>query len=82
MTVVSSKEFVKDEDKYLDMAMNGQVFIQRGDCMFHIICSNPVRPVAKKSFEEAVAECNGVSVDEFIHELRKRVKERYKNAKG
>jgi predicted HTH domain antitoxin len=34
------------------------------------------------SFEEAVAECNGISVDEFIDELRKRVKERYRNAKG
>ena len=35
----------------------------------------------KQTFEEAVAECNGISVDEFIDELRKRVKERYRNAK-
>ena len=44
-----------------------------------------VRPVVepkKKSFEDAVAECNGRSVSEFIEELRKRVKERYQNAKG
>ena len=36
----------------------------------------PVRPVAetkKKSFEEAVAECNGVSVDEFFDELDRRI---------
>ena len=43
---------------------------------------DPVRPVAKKSFENAVAECKGVSVDVFIDELRMRVKERYRNAKG
>ena len=44
-----------------------------------------VRPVAetkKKSFEEACAECNAVSVETFINELRKRVTERYRNAKG
>jgi len=27
----------------------------------------------KKSFEEAVAECNGVSVDEFFDELNSRI---------
>ena len=42
----------------------------------------PVAETKKKSFQEAVAECNGVSVDIFIDELRKRVKERYRNAKG
>jgi len=44
--------------------------------------SSPVRPIVKKSFEEAVAECNGRSVSEFIDELRKRVKESYRNAKS
>jgi hypothetical protein len=36
----------------------------------------------KTSFEEAVAECNAVPVETFIDELKKRVKARYKNAKG
>ena len=36
----------------------------------------------KKSFEEACAECNAVSVDFFINELEKRVKQRYQNAKS
>ena len=34
----------------------------------------------KKSFEEAVAECNGVSVDVFIDELKASIKESFKNA--
>ena len=42
----------------------------------------PATQTKKKSFEEAVAECNGISVDEFFDELRKRVKERYRNAKN
>jgi hypothetical protein len=36
----------------------------------------------KKSFEEACAECNAVTVDYFINELEKRVKQRYQNAKS
>ena len=36
----------------------------------------------KKSFEQACAECNAVPVETFFDELRKRVKERYQNAKG
>jgi len=43
MTVVSSKEFVSNEDKYLDMAMNGQVYIQRGNCMFIVSMANNVK---------------------------------------
>ena len=40
MTVVSSKEFVKNEDKYFDMALDEQVFVKRGDNMFLIINKN------------------------------------------
>ena len=42
-----------------------------------------VRPVAetkKKSFEEAVAECNGRPASEFFDELKRQVKEHFKNA--
>ena len=34
MKVVSSKEFVANDDKYFDMAMNEQVFVQRGNIVF------------------------------------------------
>ena len=34
MTVVSSKEFATNQNKYFDMAMNEQVFVQRGNNMF------------------------------------------------
>ena len=44
------------------------------------ICS-VVEP-EKKSFEEAVAECNAVPLDSFIIELKKRVKLRYQNEKS
>jgi len=34
MTVVSSKEFATNEDKYFDLALNDHVIIQRGENMF------------------------------------------------
>ena len=36
MTVVSSNEFVANEDKYFDMAINDHVIIRRGDNMLII----------------------------------------------
>ena len=37
MTLVSSKEFIADEDKYFDLALNGGVCIQRGDFMYQLV---------------------------------------------
>jgi hypothetical protein len=31
----------------------------------------------KKSFEEAIAECNGITVDAFFDELDNRIKKRF-----
>ena len=40
MTVVSSKEFATNQNKYFDMAMNERVFVQRGGNMFHLNYTN------------------------------------------
>ena len=40
MTVVSCKEFIGNEDKYFDLALDEQVFIQKGDNMFLLIYKN------------------------------------------
>ena len=40
MTVVSSKEFIGNEDKYFDLALDEQVFIQKGNNMFLLIYKN------------------------------------------
>ena len=40
MTVVSSKEFIANQKKYFDLAVNEEVFIKRGNNMFHLICTN------------------------------------------
>ena len=40
MTIVSSKEFVGNDDKYFDIALTEQVCIQKGDNMFFLIYKN------------------------------------------
>ena len=40
MTVVSSKDFAVDQEKYFDLALDEQVFIQKGDNMFLLIYKN------------------------------------------
>ena len=36
MTIVSSKEFANNQDKYLDLAINERVFIQKGNHTFFV----------------------------------------------
>jgi len=38
MTVVSSKEFVGNQKRYFDLAVNEELFIKRGKKVFHLIC--------------------------------------------
>ena len=34
MTIISSKEFVSNDDKYFELAMKEQIFVQRDNMMF------------------------------------------------
>ena len=36
MTLISNQEFIKNDEKYLDMALNDTVIIQRGDNLFFV----------------------------------------------
>jgi len=77
MTAVSTKEFSANQEKYFDMALNEQVFVKRGDYMFHIICSN-IDTVNTK--EQAILEPDddlrrAISAEELIkriHEDKRR----------
>jgi hypothetical protein len=52
MTVVSSKEFVSNNDKYFDMALDEDVCIQRGNSIFQLI----YRPVEMQHPEQSILE--------------------------
>jgi len=40
MTVVSSKDFAGNQEKYFDLALDEQVFIQKDDNMFLLVYKN------------------------------------------
>jgi len=52
MTVVSTKEFNTQQDKYFDMAINGNVCIKRGDNMFYLSFA----PVQEQYPEQPILE--------------------------
>ncbi|MDR2146661.1 MAG: hypothetical protein LBE91_09425 [Tannerella sp.] len=40
MTVVSSMDFATDQERYFDLAMTEQVFVQRGNVLFTVTRAN------------------------------------------
>jgi len=67
MTVVSSKEFATNQNKYFDMAMNERVFVQNGGNMFHLLCTDNDDATAKKRvyYEPDEDFYRSITADEF-----------------
>ena len=76
MTVVSSKEFVVNEDKYFEMAINEQVFVQRDNMMFVVTRVNEKRE--KKRLQPDDDLRRAISMDEFKERARTVVEAAYK----
>ena len=64
MTVVSSKEFTINDDKYFDLAMNEQVFVQRENIMFIVTKVNDTKEKHIQSNETALSGTSKLS-DKF-----------------
>ena len=78
MTVVSSTEFATNQNKYFDMAMKEQVFVQRGNNMFHLMfTSNDDATVKERVYYEPDEDFyRSITMDElrqrthqFVHKL-------------
>ena len=66
MTLVSSKEFIANEDKYFDLALNGGVCIQRGDFMYHLVSVPFEKQYPPQPFLEPDDDLRrAISADEF-----------------
>jgi predicted transcriptional regulator len=67
MTVVSSQEFATNQNKYFDMAMKEQVFVQRGSNMFHLMCTNDDATVKDRVYYEPDEDFyKSITVDELL----------------
>ena len=72
MTVVSSKEFFSNEDKYFEIALDEQVYIQKGNNVFLLINKNVDNmniyheaSVYEEILEPDVDLYRAISADEF-----------------
>ena len=82
MTVVSTKEFNVNQEKYFDMAINEEVCIKKGNRMFHLM----YRPVEVQYPEQAVLEPdddlrNAISMDELLEKVKKHIHQLYAKEK-
>ena len=78
MTVVSSKEFVSNEDKYFGLAMKEQLFIRKGDNVFLVSVANDGIQKHKKPDDDFR---RAITMDEFLIGVKEDLREIYKNVK-
>ena len=76
MTVVSTKEFSTNQEKYLDIAMNGQVYIRRGDCIF-MVAKASGHEETDVIFEPDEDFYNSITMEEVRERLHKVVDKLY-----
>ena len=81
MTVVSSKEFAANEDKYFDLAMNEQVVIRRGKSRYHLAYT-PI-PIEKYP-EQPILEPDenlrrAITAEELLDRIHKDIHNKFKN---
>ena len=67
MTVVSSKEFITNQKKYFDLALNEQVFIKNGKNMFIVTCADDPQSHYSPEFVEKIRQAEyNLSVGKFM----------------
>jgi len=52
MTVISSREFATNQNKYFNLAVNEEVFIKRGNNVFHLICKSDDNTTKRRVYYE------------------------------
>ena len=77
MTIVSNKDFIANQDKYFDLALNEQIFIQRGQNMFIVARANAPKRKFKKPDKDLQRAITG---DELLAGINEDLKLFFANA--
>jgi hypothetical protein len=80
MTVVNTKEFNSNQDKYLDLALKEQVVLQRDDNLF-VIQNYALNSQPDVIFEPDEDFYNSISMDEFRKTAIEDLREIFRNGK-
>ena len=70
MIVVSNKEFKTNQEKYFDMALNEQVFIQRGENVFCVTSTNVEKQACLEPDEDLH---RAITIDDLREKMHKRI---------
>ena len=66
MTVVTSKEFATNQEKYFDLAVNDEVFIERNGNVFHLVCKPAEKPKERVFYEPDDDFYRSITTDELL----------------
>ena len=81
MIVVSSREFVTNQKRYFDMAVNENILIKRGKNRFRLVYTNmdntniPEQPILEPDEDLQRA----ITIDELREKMHKRIHELFAN---
>ena len=82
MTLVSSKEFISNEDKYFDLALSGGVCIQRGDFMFHLVSAPFEEQFPPQPFLEPDDDLRrAITAEELLKRIHKDIQRKFASRK-
>jgi len=80
MTVVSTKEFNTNQERYFDMAKNEQIVIRRGKNMFHLSYAPVEIPYPEQEILEPDDDLrSGITKEEFKERANKIVQSFFAN---
>ena len=80
MTVVSTKEFNTNQERYFDMAKNEQIVIRRGKNMFHLSYAPVEIPYPEQEILEPDDDLrSGITKEEFKERAHKIVQSFFAN---
>ena len=82
MTVISSKEFAINQNKYFELAINEQVYIENGENVFYLSCTDTNNTAVKERVYHEPDEdfYRSITMDEFIEralEMTERIDKMY-----
>ena len=75
MIVISSKEFAINQNKYFELAINEQVYIENGENVFHLTHTNTMKD---KDLELDKDFYRAISIDEFQSIIKEDIHQWYK----
>jgi len=81
MTVVSSKEFITNQKRYFDMAVNENIFIKRGKNKFRLVHTNTDNAnISEQPVLEPDEDLQrAITIDELREKMHKRIHELFAN---